>query len=171
MTLARSFSQLFESMHTVTVCLWIVGFILICVEFFQPMHGVMYALGGGMTAGAFVTRMIYGSAGEAFMFVFVTAVLLFAVHCVALATQKRDWLRVSRIERADERSRKYGSLIDSVGVANTPIDLTGNVTINDVNLVVYSETPIARGERVRIVKIAQDKITVERAGDYELSLD
>ncbi len=165
--LAKSFSQLFDSMNMVTVCLWIVGFILFCVEFFQPMHGVMYILGGGLTAGAFVTRMVYGTAGEAFMFVLITAVLLFAVHCVSIATQKRDWLKVSRIEKAGERTRKYGSLIDHVGIANTSIDLTGNATINDVNLVVYSETPIKRGERVRITKITQDRITVERVDEYD----
>lgn len=162
---AECFAQLFESTNMVTACLWIIGFILFCVEFFQPMHGVMYALGGALTVSAFVTRMIYGSAGEAFMFVLLTAVMLFAVHCVSLAMQKREWLRVSRIERAGERTRKYESLLDSTGIANTPIDLTGSVTINDVNIVVYSETPIMRGERVRITEITSDRIIVERAED------
>ncbi len=146
-----------------TACLWITGLILFCIEFFQPMHGVAYGLGLGLIGGAFVTRMIYGSAGEAFIFVLFTSILLFAVHIVALATQKRDWLRVARMEKAGERRRRYGKLIDSIGVANTPIDLTGNVTINDINLVVYSERPIMQGERVRITKIAFDKIIVEKA--------
>lgn len=163
MSPARSFVELFANMNMLTVCLWITGLILFCVEFFQPMHGVAYGLGMGLIGSAFVTRMIYGSAGEAFMFVIITAALLFAVHIVSLFMQKRDWLRVARIQRAGERSRRFGSLIDSIGVANTPIDLTGNVTINDVNLVVYSERPIARGERVRITRITADKIMVERA--------
>lgn len=165
MSLAVSFSRLFQTMNMVTVCLWITGAILFCVEFFQPMHGVAYALGGSLIGAAFVSRMAYGSAGEAFVFLLVTAVPLFGVHCVSLATQRRDWLKVARLEKAGERTRRYGNLIDSIGIANTSIDLTGNATINDVNLVVYSATPIARGERVRITEITPDKIIVVRADD------
>lgn len=162
MTLAQSFVELFTTIDMVSVCLWITGFILFCIEFFQPMHGVAYVLGVSLIGGAFCVRMVYGSAGEAFVFVLLTSVLLFGVHCVSLITQKRDWLKVARMEKAGERSRKYGGLIDSVGVANTPIDLTGNATINDINLVVCSFTPIMQGERVKITKITQDKIIVEK---------
>ena len=167
MTLAESFVQLFTSIDMVTVCLWTTGFILFCIEFFQPMHGVAYALGVMLIGGAFVTRSVYGSAGEAFWFVLITSVLLFAVHCVSLATQKRDWLKVARMEQAGVRTRKYGLLIDSIGVANTPIDLTGNATINDVNLIVCSFTPIMQGKKVKITKITQDKIIVEEVQDAE----
>lgn len=165
MTPAQSFVELFASIDMVSLCLWITGFILFCIEFFQPMHGVAYALGVGLIGAAFGVRMVNGSAGEAFVFVLLTSVLLFGVHCVSLFTQKRDWLRVARMEKAGERSRKYGSLIDSIGIANTPIDLTGNATINDVNLVVYSFTPIMQGEKVKITKITQDRIVVERVDD------
>lgn len=167
MTPAQSFADLFDSTNMVVTCLWITGFILFCVEFFQPMHGVAYALGLGLLFSAFVTRAIYGTPGVAFMFVLVTAVVLFAVHGVALVTQKRDWLKVARIEKAGERNKRYAGLMDGIGVANTPIDLTGSVTINDVNLVVYSDSPIMQGERVRITGITQDKITVERVSDPE----
>lgn len=162
MTPSQGFAELMVNTNMVTVCLWITGLILFCVEFFQPMHGIFYALGGGLLVAAFVTRTVYGTPSVGFMFIFVTAIILFCVHVVVLATQKRDWLAASRIERAGERRRKYGNLIDYIGVANTPIDLTGNVTINDINLVVYSETPIGAGEHVRIVKITNDKIVVER---------
>ena len=86
---------------------------------------------------------------------------------VSLATQKRDWLKVARLARAGERSGKYDSLVGSIGVANTPIDLIGNVTVNDVNLVVFSERPIGVGENVRIVKVTPDKIIVEAAPTEE----
>ena len=162
MSPSESFVALFDSINMLTVTLWITGFILFCVEFFQPMHGVSYGLGMGLLCAAFISRMIYGSAGEAFMFVLITCILLFAVHTVSIATQKRDWLCVARIERAGERRRKYAVLINSVGIANTPIDLSGNATINDVNLIVYSETPISQGDSVRITQITQDKIMVER---------
>ncbi|MBD5131566.1 MAG: hypothetical protein HDT28_03085 [Clostridiales bacterium] len=162
-----SFVALFESMTMLTVCLWITGFVLFCVEFFQPMHGVAYGLGLGLLSSAFITRMIYGSAGEAFIFVLTTCLLMFAVHVVSLFTHKRGWLSVARIEKAGERSRKYNSLVGSIGVAITPIDLTGNVTINDVNLVVSSEQPIALGQRVRITKITPDKIMVEETEDSD----
>ncbi len=162
MSLADSFAELFRSINMVTVCLWIAGFILFCVEFFQPMHGAAYCLGVLLLGAAFVTRTVYGSPGVAFMFVFITAIMLFGVHCVSLATQKRDWLRVARIEKAGERNRKYGSLAGGVGIANTPIIFTGNATINDINLIVYSESPIKQGEKVKIVKITPDKIIVTR---------
>ena len=162
MTIAKSIVSLFSSMTMLTACLWITGMILFFFFFFQPMRGIAYLLGGGLIVGAFVTRMIYGSAGEAFIFVLLTSVLLFAVHVVALITQKRDWLAAARLEKAGERRRRYGKLIDSVGIAITPIDLTGNVTINDINLVVYSDSPIMQGESVRITKITSDKIIVER---------
>ena len=167
MSPTESFKELFGSINMLTVCLWITGFILFCIEFFQPMHGVAYSLGLGLLGAAFTSRMIYGSAGEAFMFVMLTCVLLFCVHIVSIATQKRDWLKVARIERAGARRRRYNALIDSVGVANTPIDLTGNATINDINLVVYSETPIKQGERVRITEITPDKIIVERVAQAD----
>ncbi|MCM1367236.1 MAG: hypothetical protein NC184_00245 [Roseburia sp.] len=162
MTLGDSFSALFGSINIFTVCLWTVGLTLFCIEFFQPMRGVAYVLGSAAMCAAFVTRMLYGSAGEAYVFVLMTAVLIFAVHIVALGTQKRDWLRVARIEKAGERSRKFGNLIDKIGVATTDIDLTGSVTINDVNLVVYSDSRIAAGEKVRIVRVSHDRITVGR---------
>ena len=167
MSPTESFKELFGSINMLTVCLWITGFILFCIEFFQPMHGVAYSRGLGLLGAAFISRMIYGSAGEAFMFVMLTSVLLFCVHIVSIATQKRDWLKVARIERAGARRRRYNALIDSVGVANTPIDLTGNATINDINLVVYSETPIKQGERVRITGITPDKIIVERVAQAD----
>lgn len=163
MSPAESFVAFFSSTSVLTVCLWVTGFTLFAIEFFQPLHGAAYVSGISLMFAAFVTRMLYGSAGEAFMFVFLTALLIFVVHIVSLITQKRDWLKVSRLEKAGARRRKYGTLIDSIGVANTPIDLTGNVTINDVNLVVYSESPIAVGQKVRITKVTSDKIIVERA--------
>lgn len=165
MSLAQSFVEFFSNVDMVSICLWITGFILFCIEFFQPMHGVAYALGVSLIGAAFCVRMVYGSAGESFVFILLTAVLLFAVHCVSLVTQRRDWLKVARMEKAGERSRKYGGLIDSIGVANTPIDLTGNATINDINLVVYSFTPIMQGEKVKITKITQEKIIVERVDE------
>ena len=167
MSLSQSFVALFDSLNMLFVCLWITGFVLFCVEFFQPMHGVAYSLGLGLLGTAFITRMINGSAGEAFMFIFITCALLFLVHVASLFTQKRDWLRVARIEKAGERKRKYDSLINSIGIANTPIDLTGNVTINNINLVVHSDTPIQQGESVRITNISQDRITVARAFDTD----
>ncbi len=163
MTPGESFAKLFESMSMLTVCLWITGLILFCIEFFQPMHGLSYSLGALLIGTAFITRMIDGSPGEAFMFVIVTAMLLFIVHILSLGTQKRDWLRVSRMEKAGERNRKYGRLLGAVGIANTPIDLIGNVTIGETNLVVYSEKPIAEGARVRIAKVTADRIVVELA--------
>lgn len=162
MTLAQSFTGLFESVHTVTMCLWITGLVLFCIEFFQPMRGVAYVLGVCLLGAAFSTRVVYGTAGQAFMFIFITATLLFGVHCVSLATQKRDWLRVARIEKADARSERYDKLLDSIGIAYTPIDPVGNVIVNDINIVAHSETPIMQGERVRVTNIASDKITVER---------
>lgn len=157
----KSFVSLFAAANLLNVCLWTTGFILFSIEYFQPMRGVAYSLGLGLIGASFITHMIYGTAGEAFWFVFLTCVLMIAVHMVSLATQKRDWLKVARIARAGERSGKYDSLVGSVGVANTPIDLIGNVTVNDVNLVVFSERPIGVGENVRIVKVTPDKIIVE----------
>ena len=162
MTFGESIAALFASTDILTVCLWATGFILFVIEFFQPMHGVAYALGGSLMTASLVTRMLHGSAGEAFVFVLLTAILLFGAHIAALA-QRRDWLRVARIERADARRRRYGSLIGSIGIANTEINLTGNATINEVNLVVCSDKPIDQGERVIIVQVTPDKIVVERA--------
>ena len=162
MTPIESFVELFGSMDIATVCLWITGFILFAVEYFRPMHGLMYSLGITLIGAAFATRMIYGSPGEAFMYVFLTAILMFAVHVVSLATQRRDWLAVARVKKSAEINRRYGNLIGSVGVASTSIDHTGNAAIDDVNLVVYSETPIQQGERVRITKVTPNRIVVEQ---------
>lgn len=162
MTFGESFVALFSSTDILTVCLWATGFILFVIEFFQPMHGVSYALGGSLMTASFVTRMLHGSAGEACVFVLLTAILLFGAHIAALA-QKKDWLRVARIERAGARRRRYDSLIGSIGIANTAINLKGNATINDINLVVCSDKPIDQGERVIIVQVTPDKIVVERA--------
>ena len=62
MSPTESFKELFGSINMLTVCLWITGFILFCIEFFQPMHGVAYSLGLGLLGAAFISRMIYGSA-------------------------------------------------------------------------------------------------------------
>lgn len=170
MKLGASIAALFGDVNILVVCLWITGMILFVAEFFQPMRGIAYVLGAVLTVSAFIARMTYGSAGEAFAFVLVTAAVIFAVHVVSLATQHRDWLRVSRIEKAGERSRRYGTLIGSIGTANTPIDHTGNVTVGDTNLVVYSEKAIDKGERVRIIRVTPDRIVVEQANyDTEVS--
>lgn len=163
MKLGASIAALFGDVNILVVCLWITGLILFAAEFFQPMRGIAYVLGSALIVAAFVSRMVYGSAGEAFAFVLVTSVVIFAVHIVSLATQHRDWLNVSRIEKAGERSRRYGTLIGSIGTANTPIDHTGNVTVGDINLVVYSEKAIEKGCRVRIVRVTPDRIVVEQA--------
>lgn len=161
MSLSESFNALFAQSNILVLCLWITGFVLFSVEFFQPMRGAAYVLGVILIAAAFIVRMLYGSAGEAFVFVFVTTVLMFGVHVVALGTQKRDWLRVSRFERANA-TRKYGSLVGSIGIANTSIDRIGNVTIGDLNLMVYSDDPIERGQKVKVTGVTRDKITVQK---------
>lgn len=162
MTPVESFAALFGSIDIATVCLWVTGFILFAVEYFRPMHGLMYSFGITLFGAAFATRMTYGSPGEAFMYILITAVLMFAVHVVSLATQRRDWLAVARMKKSDEINRRYGNLIGSVGVASTEIDLTGNAAIDDLNLVVCSDTPIKQGERVRIINVTQNKIVVEQ---------
>lgn len=163
MSIGESIVALIENSNILVVALWVTGMLLFFVEFFQPMRGVAYILGVLLIGAAFVVRMIIGSPGEAFIFVWATAVLMFVLHSVSLFANKRDWLKVARLKKAGERNRRYLSLIDSIGVAITPIDLSGNVTINDVNLAVYSDTPIQKGEKVRVVKVTQDKILVERA--------
>ncbi len=156
--------ELLRSANILTVSLWVTGVILFAAEFFQPMHKLGYALGLTLVVTAFVTQVLHGSAAQAFWFVFLTAIVMYAVHIVSVALCKRDWLYASRLERNSERSRKYGSLsAGSVGIASSPINLTGSATINDINLVVYSETPINVGERVRIARVTRDKIIVERA--------
>lgn len=165
MSPGESFVALFESMTMLTACLWVTGLILFAVEYFQPMRGLAYILGVLLLAAAFVSRVVYSTVGEAFFFLFITAIVLFATHAVSMYTQKRDWLRVARLKKVGERNRKYQTLVNSVGVANTPIDLTGNVVINDVNLVVSSEKPIPAGDKVRIVRFTPDKIIVENIDD------
>ena len=126
------------------------------------MHKMSYTLGALMLVAAFVTQMIIGSPGEAFVFILLTCLAWYAVHLLSLVTQKRDWLKVSRLERAGEvKSRKLGSLVGKTGVAITVIDMTGSVNVDDVNLAVYSETPIPVGQRVRITRVSNDRITVE----------
>ena len=156
--------ELFGTANILTISLWVTGIVLFAAEFFQPMHKLGYALGSSLIVAAFVTQAVHGSAAQAFWFVFLTVIVMYVVHVVSIAICKRDWLYASRLERANERSRKYGSLAaGSVGIASSAINLTGSATINDINLVVYSETPIGVGERVRITRVTRDKIIVERA--------
>lgn len=161
MTLGQSIAALFNDVTILVMSLWITGIILFVIEFFQPMHGIAYGLGGGLLLMAFTSRMLYGSAGEAFAFIMITAFIILGVHMFSLSVQRRDWLYASRIEKVGERNRRYGSLIGSIGVTNTPIDNTGNVTVGDINLVVYSERAIEKGVRVRIVQVTPDRIIVE----------
>lgn len=165
MSVWNSFVSLFYSSNMISLCLWATGLILFCLEFFQPMRKICYATGMTLIAAAFCVCVTDGSPATAFAFVLVTAACLFCVHIVALATQKRLWLGVARIERASISRRKYDSLINGTGIANTPIDTTGNVTVNDVNLVVHSDSPIAAGERVKIVRVDKDGIAVEKLRD------
>ncbi|MCH5163036.1 MAG: NfeD family protein [Clostridiales bacterium] len=167
MSPSESFAALFGYIDIATVCLWTTGFILFAVEYFRPLHGLMYSLGITLIGASFITRMMHGSPGEAFMFVFLTSIVMFVVHIVSLATQKRDWLRVARIKKSDGISRRYGSLIGKVGVANTPIDHTGNVAIDDINLVVYSEKPIPSGARVVITAVTPNRIIIEKLDEQE----
>ena len=175
MDLGDSFYRLFSSPSILVLGLWTVGFVLFSIEYFQPMRGLMYVLGGTLVIAAFITRMLYGSAGEAFAFVLVTAVFMLVMHAASIATQKRHWLRAARsaptahIERLGERDRSRSALVRNsdalvgrTGVANTQIFHTGNVTVDDVNLVVTSETPIPTGARIKIVRVTADKIIVER---------
>ena len=158
--------ELIVSINILTVGLWVTGIVLISAEFFQPMQKLGYILGTLLVVVAFVTHVIHGTVPQAFWFVFLTVLIVYIVHVVSIAICKRDWLNASRIERARERSRKYGTLAaGSVGIAISPINLTGSATINDINLVVYSDTPIGAGERVRITRVTRDKIVVERASD------
>lgn len=162
MGLGESFDALFSSANILTVCLWVGGIILFSIEFFQPMHKMSFSLGALLLVAAFVTRVIIGSPGEGFAFILMTCLMLYAFHLLSIVTQKRDWLKVSRLERAGEvKSRKLGSLVGKTGVAITVIDMTGSVNVDDVNLAVYSETPIAVGQRVRITRVSNDRITVE----------
>ena len=176
MDISESFYRMFSSPSILILGLWTIGFVLFSIEYFQPMRGLMYVFGGTLIVAAFIMRMLYGSAGEAFVFVLVTAVFMLVLHAVSIATQKRHWLRAARsaptahIERLGERDRsrstlvrKQAALVGKIGIANTQIFHTGNVTVDDVNLVVTSETPIPTGAQIRIVKVTADKIIVERA--------
>lgn len=162
--MGESVTALFSSANILTLCLWIMGFALFSIEMFQPMRRISYLMGLAMLTAAFITHMIHGTTGEAFFFILFTAIAIFAVHIMSLAVQKRDWLNVARMTRAGSRSRRLSSLVGAYGVASTSIAFTGNVIVNDINLVVYSETPIAIGERVCISEVTPDRITVVPAG-------
>ncbi|MCH5160948.1 MAG: hypothetical protein J1G04_02855 [Clostridiales bacterium] len=164
MSIWKGIVELIVSANILTMSLWVTGIVLFAAEFFQPMHKLGYTLGLLLVVAAFVTHTLHGTVAQAFWFVFLTVIVIYVVHIVSVVICKRDWLNASRIGRARERSRKFGTLAaGSVGIAISPINLTGSATINDINLVVYSETPISAGERVRITRVTRDRIIVERA--------
>lgn len=163
MTLSESFTVLFSELNSISVSLWICGIVLIVIEFYQNCRGVSAILGTLCSIAACVVAVITtGSIGASFVFVFLTVIILYSAHVLMLATQKYRWLKTAAGKKSGH-TREYMHLINREGIATTEINPTGHIAVGDTNLFVSSVAAIEKGETVKIVTVADDKIIVKRA--------
>ncbi len=166
--MGSSFIELFEGMSVSAFMCLTLGLMFVVIEFFQTTNGFAASCGSALIIAGTVIRMLAsGSVGVLFWIAFFVAVILFAAHSVALFTQKRNWLVQSLTLALDEspvmtRGSGYAYLKNLTGVATTDIDLTGHVSINDVNFFVSSKTPIEKGSLVRVIGVDDENVFVER---------
>lgn len=164
-------SVLFGDMSFVVIVLGVAGLALVIVEFFQPMYGIGAGSGSALIVAAVVVRMLaYGTEGMLFFMLFFVACILLVSHALMLRLHKREWLTQSvyATEEPDNEDDIYSFLLSLEGTATTRIDGYGHMSINDVNFYVTAESPIQKGERVRVVKVEGDRIVVRRADEVTL---
>ena len=167
---AHELGLLFSEMSIVVIVLAVLGLALIAVEFFQPMYGIGVGCGSALVIAAIAVRMLAaGTECMLFFMLFFAATIVLSAHVLMLGLHKRAWLMQSvyASDEADADDDIYSFLLSLEGVATTRIDGYGHMAINDVNFYVNSDTLIQKGERVRVVKVAGDKIVVCRTADLE----
>ncbi len=166
--MGNSFIELFEGMSVSAFMCLSLGLMLVIVEFFQTTNRFAAICGSVLIVAGTVIRMLAdGSVGILFWITFSVAVILLVAHSVMLFTQKRNWLVHSLTLALDEspvmmRGAGYSYLKNLTGVATTDINLTGHVSINDVNFFVSSKTPIEKGSLVRVLDVDDENVFVER---------
>lgn len=161
----KELAALFSDMSIAVVVLFVIGLALIAVEFFQPMYGIGAGSGTVLVFTAAIVRMLaYGTEGMLFFMLFFVSAVVLLTHALMLRLYKRDWLMQSvyAVDEPDSEDDVYSFLLSLEGVATTRIAGYGHMSINDVNFYVTSDEPIAKGERVRVVKVEGDKIFVRR---------
>ena len=166
--MGSSFIELFEGMSVSAFMCIALGLMLVIIEFYQTTKGFAVGCGSALIATGTVIRMLTaGTLGILFWIVFFVAVILLSAHSVMLFTQKRNWLVQSLTLALNEspvmmRGAGYSYLKNLTGVATTDINLTGHVSINDVNFFVCSKTPIEKGGLVRVLDVDGENIIVEQ---------
>lgn len=162
MSLGESFSLLFTQVGYTMIVFWLCGIVLVMIEFYQPMKKISYILGAvTLFATLAIVAVVTESAGACFAFVFLTVSLLMLLHILMLYTHKRRWLAVAAVKKG-AKTVAISRLIDKEGIATTDISPNGHVTVEDTNLFVSSETPIARGDKIVIRGVREGRVQVEK---------
>lgn len=107
-TLGTEFVELFSQMSVMAFVCLLIGVVLIIVEFFQPISGILITCGSILIIVGVALRMIFGGtfAMMFFMFFFCVAICLCA-HIIMLFRHKKDWLTHSlALSIYDEENNK-----------------------------------------------------------------
>ena len=163
--------ELFQNMSVTTFMLVTLGIMLIVVEFFQPSHRFPTYCGIVLIALGITLRMLGGGTFiMLFYMLFFCTVIIFAVHIIMLATQKKAWLTQSlalKLESSISEEDEYSHLLGRDGIATTDIDGSGHITVEDVILLVTGDEFISKGTKVRIVRVSGDSVRVVPVYDEE----
>lgn len=153
-----------SGMSAAAAILLLVGLILAVVEFFRPMKGLGYYTGGAVLAVGMMIRMFSGgSVGTLFIMLLIVSAVLLGSHLTMIALHKREWLFVASGYDFDEPGDgdEYSYLVGLKGITTTRVDMSGHMSINDVNFYVTSRLPIDVGVEVIVRKVSGVEIIVE----------
>ncbi|MCL2798286.1 MAG: hypothetical protein FWD58_09590 [Firmicutes bacterium] len=164
--LADSFAGLFSGLSVAALFLAAAGIMLAAVEMFRPARWRFAFAGGVLIFAGVVLRMLNrGTVGILFWMLLLVAAALLSFHIAALLLHKRAWLAHSKDlmlseEAADPESHEF--LVGLTGLSVTDINGSGNMVINDITFLVFSDRFIERGVLLRVVAVEGERIVVQR---------
>lgn len=157
----KTLGELFSDMSIVTFILFIVGYMLIVIELFQPSHGIVGGCGALALACGIVVRMLSGGTLlMLFIMVFIGVSCVLSAHGIMLWVQKKAWLTHALALKLEENASE-DALVGKSGVAETDLAPDGTVTIDGQTLAAAGSTFIEKGQAVRVLRVRGDKVTVE----------
>lgn len=165
---------LFETISTVSVILFIAGFVLLLIELFVPGFGIFGALG----IIALVLCIVFQAKSvlEALILFLIIGAIVVALALVAARSLRRGWLYRSSIVLKDAEDKEQGyvasedksPLIGKVGKSITPLRPAGTAVFDGKKAdVVTDGTFIPSGAVIEVVRILGPSIIVRQTEESD----
>lgn len=166
--------ELFATINTVSVVLFVVGMVLLLIELFAPGFGIF----GGLGLVALLLCIVFQAktVEEGLLLFLIIGVIVMLLGFVAARSLKRGWLYRSSLVLKDAEDKEAGYVaaegfdrfLGKTGTSLTPLRPAGTAMLNGEKVDVVTEGDfIPAGEHIDVIKVHGSRIIVKKSEEQK----